>query len=123
MPTVTWTINSIECKIQDQGYQDVVYTVVWEVVAAQDGTTATTFGTQLLQFDPTAPDYQFIPYEELTEQQVIEWVKGAMGPMLTEEKEQQALYLLNQILVPTVETKPLPWAPPEPTPPNPILGE
>lgn len=121
MPTVTWTITSIECKIQDQGYQDVVYTVVWYATAEQDGTTANVFGTQLLQFDPTAPDYQFIPYDELTEPIVIGWVQGAMGPMLVEANEQQAVYLLNQILYPSVENKPLPWAPP--TPPNPILSE
>lgn len=121
MPTVTWTITSIECKIQDQGYQNVVYTVAWNVCAAEGATSTRIPGVQILNFDPSSPGYQFIPYDELTEPTVIGWVQAAMGPMLVEANEQQALYLLDQIINPTVEQKPLPWAPP--TPPNPILSE
>ncbi len=69
-----WSISSLDRTLPD----GMVFTAHWRVSDTQDGFSASTYGT--ISFpakDPKDPD--FIPYDQLTEAQVIQWVKDEMG--------------------------------------------
>ena len=107
--TTTWKIDSLECKIEDQGFSDVVYTIHWRL-HANDGDAATSiYGSQSVSFDPTDPDYEFVPYEDLDEETVIGWLHDSMGVEGVIEREETVTTILDGIMNPVVESKPLPW--------------
>ena len=67
----TWSINSMQHTDADGG----VFLVYWSMVAASDGDpsyTAFDGGKLRLTYDPSSPD--FIPYADLTEDDVLGWV-------------------------------------------------
>ena len=71
---MNFTISQLDRSLPD----GVVFTAHWRVTETQDGFTGSVYGT--ISFpakDPADPD--FIPYDQLTEAQVIQWVKDEMG--------------------------------------------
>ena len=97
---MNWTISQLDRTLPD----GVVYTAHWRVSATDGNFSGSVYGTQsfddLLHLpihlvrqglsqpndlysqsfdakDPSDPD--FIPYDQLTEAQVVQWVKEAMG--------------------------------------------
>ena len=69
--TNTWSINDMQRTDSDGN----VFLVYWSEVSASDGTpsyTASEGGKLRLEGDPTSPD--FIPYADLTENDVLGWV-------------------------------------------------
>ena len=73
--TNTWSINDMQRTDSD----GVVFLVYWSMVAASDGTpsyTATEGGKLRCEGDPTSPD--FIPYADLTENDVLGWVYASL---------------------------------------------
>ena len=69
--TNTWSINDMQRTDSDGN----VFLVYWSMVAASDGTpsySASEGGKLRLEGDPTSPD--FIPYADLTENDVLGWV-------------------------------------------------
>ena len=107
--TKLWKIDSIECKKQDQGFDDVVYTVHWRLYGINGQLSASVYGSQTLTFDPTDPDYVFVPYEELDEQTVLGWVKSSLGEESVSNFELNVDKQIDQLMNPPVETKRLPW--------------
>ena len=49
----------------------------WTVSKTIDGTTASSYGAQ--GFQPEPQEAGFIPFPQVTEAQVIQWVKNSMG--------------------------------------------
>jgi len=73
--TTTWSVNNMTHNDADGG----VILVYWSCVAASDGTpsyTATEGGKLRLEPDPTSPN--FIPYADLTENDVLGWVYASL---------------------------------------------
>ena len=68
--TYTWAVNTLDRELAD-GY---VSTVHYTVNAADDTYSAGAYGSVGLERPET-----LIPYADLTESQVIEWVKAALG--------------------------------------------
>lgn len=67
--TITWKISQLDRQSSD----GLVFTSHWRVVAEEDGYTAETYGSM----GHERAD-EFIPYEDLTEQEVIGWVKAKL---------------------------------------------
>lgn len=69
---VIWSIPSMERHVSD----GVVYTAHWTASLSKDGESASVYGSVGL----SEPDPEnFIEYKDLTEQDVIEWVKNVFG--------------------------------------------
>lgn len=71
---MNWTISQLERSLPD----GVVLTAHWRVSKTDGDASGTVYGT--ISFptkDPADPD--FVPYQNLTEAQVIQWVKDEMG--------------------------------------------
>ena len=77
--TYTWGIASLERNLPG----GEVYTAHWTLLASAEGlegniVNASAYGSVgLPEADPEDPD--FVPYESLTPEVVIEWVKEALG--------------------------------------------
>ena len=70
--TTTWSVNNMTHNDSDGG----VVLVYWSCVAS-DGTYSATEGGKLrCEADPTSPDY--IPYADLTEADVLNWVYASL---------------------------------------------
>jgi hypothetical protein len=99
-PTVTWKIAQLERETSDGFVFTAHYTV-----DAEDGTyRAGAYGSIGFQ----RPD-ALIPYADLTEAQVIEWVKEALGSDKVVEIDQALLNQLDEQRQPTKQAG-LPWA-------------
>lgn len=70
----------MNARIEEDGNQNVIYTVHWTYTAQDDKDpqyTASQIGTYSLQYDPSTP---FIPYadDEAFENVVISWLKDGL---------------------------------------------
>lgn len=109
-----WNIAQIKAYPTFADKTDVVCSVVWKVVA-----TNGEYGSQIQGSIDLPTEYlePFTPYNELTESQVLGWVKDIMGIEQVAQYENGALADLERLIAPPVVTLPLPWplAPASPT--------
>jgi len=112
---ISWIIERLLVKPTEGSLTDVVITADWRCNGSQDSYTGTCYGS--CSFAP--PTDAFTPYDQLTEQQVLDWCY-ANGVDKTAIEANVTLQIQNQINPPVV-VLPLPWAPPAPEPqPEPV---
>ena len=70
--TYNWTIANLEHNVADGG----VIVAHWRVSAEDGEYTASAYGTAGFTPDPTAEG--FVPYDDLTEADVLAWVWGSV---------------------------------------------
>jgi len=105
--TYTWSISQMDAFPEADGKTNVVFNVHWGLIGEEAGFTASTYGIQGVRIDPNAA---FTPYADLTEDQVVEWVKSAMGADQVAVYENSMSQKINNQIVPPVVTPPLPWS-------------
>ena len=114
MPTLSWIIERLLVKPTEGSYTDVVITADWRCNGTETtgtGDTEQTYsGTCYGSCSFAAPTGSFTPYNELTEQQVLDWcyANGVDQAAIEANVSQQ---IENQINPPVVSL-PLPWVPP-----------
>lgn len=74
----TWTIAQLERNTADGG----VVVAHWRATAVDGDYSASSYGTCGFTPDPTAPD--FVPFESLTEADVLAWVYESVDKDATE---------------------------------------
>ena len=105
MTTIKWIIESLLVRKAEGSLTDVVITADWRCNGSQDQYSGTCYGS--CSFAP--PIGEFTPYEDLTEQQVLDWCYEN-GVDKTAIEANVTLQIENQIDPPVV-TLPLPWNP------------
>ena len=78
MATFNWTISTLERELSDGG----VIVAHWRCTASDGDFSASSYGTAGFSQDPEAEG--FIPYEDLTEAQVLGWVWESVDKDATE---------------------------------------
>lgn len=120
--TYLWAVNGMSCYPEHEGHEDVVFNVQWCCNALEDGIGTATYGSTDVTLKPDQP---FTPYDNLTIEQVIGWVKEELGSDKVAEQEAQTLALLEEKKAPPKTVSlPLPWNIPAPAPepiPEPVL--
>ena len=71
-----WNCKTVDVHPQEEGETDVVYNVHWIVTGVDGDYSASCIGTQVV---PLNEGGTFIPFEDLTNDVVVEWTKEAMG--------------------------------------------
>tara|TARA_R110000823_G_scaffold309900_1_gene434500 strand:- start:133 stop:492 length:360 start_codon:yes stop_codon:yes gene_type:complete len=103
--TILWLIERLLVKPTEGTLTDVVITADWRCNGSQDNYSGTCYGS--CSFAP--PSGSFTTYEDLTEQQVLDWC-FANGVDKTAIEANVSLQIENQINPPVVAL-PLPWVP------------
>ena len=105
MITYDWNCKTVDAYIEKEGNADVVYNVHWRVTGISDqldpegnNYSATNIGTQSLDVSEIT---NFIPWDEVTEAEVEEWTKAAMGEERVLSIETNVAASLEQVIKPT----------------------
>jgi hypothetical protein len=110
MITLSWIIERLLVRKVEGTYSDVVITADWRCNGTQDNYSGTCYGSASF----AAPSGSFTPYEDLTEQQVLDWCY-ANGVDQKAIEANVTAQIENQINPPVI-APPLPWVPPVPEP-------
>jgi len=110
MITYKWIFSAFDCKISENGMQNVVTNVHWRYQGTNVNDITQVpkayielYGTQAV---PEPTPEAFIPYPDLDEQQVIGWMEEAMD---VEEMQTNIANQIDAIENPTNITLPAPW--------------
>lgn len=103
---ITWVIESMQCKPQEGQYTDVVITAYWRCNGV-DNTNPDFTGTIYGSCSFPTPGDPFTPYDQLTQDQVLQWCwdNGVNKGEIEAGVDQQ---IQAQVNPPTVQL-PLPW--------------
>jgi hypothetical protein len=77
--TTTWTISQLDRHLPDGG----VIVAHWRATSVDGDFSASIYGTASFSPDPDAPG--FIPYDDLTEEDVLVWVWTEVDKDATED--------------------------------------
>ena len=108
MTTYNWTITNLYTKTVD-GLQDYVVTAMFEVEGVDGEFFYTVNGSQMFT---VKEGVEFVPYANLTEELVVEWIKEELGeeglPPITNYIDEQIESQKNPSVEPVIT--PLPWS-------------
>ena len=123
MTTYNWNCRTVDCYQEQDNEADVVYNVHFIVTGTSDQTdpqgvpwTATNIGTQTLD---TSQITDFIPFDQLTNDEIVAWTKGAMGDEYVAAIEKSIQDQIDYLITPTSVTLTIG----DPTPPAPVIEE
>ena len=104
MITYKWTFSAFDCRVDEDGMQDVVTTVHWRYNGTnEDGISAEIYGAQSV---PTPNPEAFTPYPDLSEEQVIGWMEETMD---VEAMQLNIAEQIELIINPIIVTLPPPF--------------
>lgn len=108
MTTYDWNCKTVDCYPEQNNEADVVYNVHWIVTGTSDqlnpegiAYSATNIGTQSLD---TSQITEFIPFDQLTNDEVVAWTKGAMGDEQVAQIESSIQNQIDSLITPTSVT-------------------
>jgi len=100
---INWIISSLECKTSENGLSKVVSRIQWRCEALtiyeeKEYITEVYGPADMLPPDPN----NFIPYESLTKEQVVQWLTDTMGESVVQEIYSRLQNNLNEQINPTI---------------------
>jgi hypothetical protein len=105
--TNTWAVIQMDAYPEANGESDVVFNVHWTLTATDGTYQGYVYGSVGVTYTAGSP---YTPYADLTQDQVVGWVKEALGAEQVASYEANvATQIENQINPPAV-TPPLPWS-------------
>ena len=106
--TYEWNCKTVDVHPTEGSETDVVYNVHWIVTGVSDeldsdgnAYQSDIIGTQTVPLDPES---EFIPFDELTNEIVVEWTKDAMGEEQVKAIESGVKESINKKINPTSVT-------------------
>ena len=108
MVNYDWNCKTVDCYIEEEGDADVVYNVHWivtgtssEVDSEGNPYLATNIGTQVLNTDDIT---DFIPFDDVTNAEVVAWTQTAMGEEQVTSIEANIAASIDLLINPTTIT-------------------
>ena len=120
--TYTWKITGLKTKNITEDKQNAVVQTYWQKIGIdENGNEGTFSGATPFTVDPTDDSGPFIPFEQLTEKDVIAWIQTVVVGQYEEHVNGQIQKQINEKINPVTEAN-LPWVP-ENTVPQPVSTE
>jgi hypothetical protein len=104
----TWRIEQLTTKPTIDGNQDVVVMASWRIIGLDGTHTASVYGSSAFT-SPTPGSTEYIPYSELTEDIIIQWVKASLGEAMVTDLEASVDSQIADQVTPKQQNLPLPW--------------
>jgi hypothetical protein len=101
MITYDWNCKTVDVHPQEDEQTDVVYNVHWIVTGTDGDYSSNAIGTQIV---PLSEGSAFIPFEDLTNEIVVEWTKEAMGEETVASIETSIANQIQDLITPTSVT-------------------
>jgi hypothetical protein len=121
--TYTWAITSLK-KTTDGSVDNFVVQSTWTCTGTdEDGDSGVFNGATPFPLDSLDP-VTFIPYEDLTEADVLGWIEAVVVGSYKDHVDEQINKQIALIKDPVVEVPngDFPWDPNQPTPPTPPVS-
>jgi hypothetical protein len=122
--TYTWKIKSLK-KTNGTNINDVIVGTQWELKGTdEDGDSGVFNGATPFEMSKVDPE-NFVSYENLTEEMVLDWIKAVVVGHYWDHVEAQIVRQIGLSKNPEVEVDSagLPWAPQNPDPAPSSTGE
>jgi len=74
--TYNWNVEQMDTYPEKDGLTDVVFKVHWTLVGTEENYRGSVYGTVLVTLDEESI---YTPYNELTQEQVVGWIKESLG--------------------------------------------
>jgi hypothetical protein len=105
--TYTWHVKNLVYAPSSNNQENVVTQIQWLVNATDgNGNSASNFGTQSIPFNASNA---FIPFKNLTEAEVLNWLTNAMGTEAISNIQAGLDFQINSQVNPVSKIG-LPWA-------------
>lgn len=104
--TNTWAVQQMDAYPEYEGNADVVFTVHWTLNGTDGEHVGSVYGSAGLTLDPEAT---YVPYADLTKEQVVGWVHAALGEEVVTGYEANVAQQIADQIDPPVVTPQLPW--------------
>tara|TARA_R100001463_G_scaffold56084_1_gene107972 strand:+ start:3914 stop:4255 length:342 start_codon:yes stop_codon:yes gene_type:complete len=108
MITYNWNCKTVDCYVETEGESDVVYNVHWIVTGVSDtldpegnAYTSQNIGTQALNIEDIT---DFIPFDQLTNEEIVAWTKTAMGEEKVTSIEERIAAAIELLITPVSVT-------------------
>lgn len=101
-----WIITDLDSYPESDGHQNVVYNVHWSRVATYGSYVSTVYGVKNILFNLNG---SFIPYNNLTEEQVINWLESSIDIDKISEIDSELDKKISEQINPSSLTLQLPW--------------
>jgi len=102
--TYDWNCKTVDAYPLVGENTNIIYNVHWRVTAVSDQVDSegnafevSAIGTQVLNTEDTA---EFIPFDQLTNDQVVQWVKSAMGEESVNNLESGLQFQIDSLITP-----------------------
>jgi hypothetical protein len=105
-----WSIISMQCYPQHEGQDNVVFKVYFKITKLVTENEIPYLGLFNESVEiPFADSEAYTPYNELTEEQVIGWVKTALGEATVSLYESKVDEQIERMTKPSTVSPPVPW--------------
>jgi hypothetical protein len=108
MVNYNWNCKTVDAYVEQDNESDVVYNVHWIVTGTSDTVdpqgnayNATNIGTQTLD---TSVITDFIPFDQVTNEEVVAWTQAAMGEDQVAQIEANIANQIELLITPTTIT-------------------
>jgi hypothetical protein len=107
MITYNWNVVQMDAYPEKDGLTDVVFQVHWTLIGTEETYSGMVYGSVNVTLDEGST---YTPYNELTQEQVVGWVKDSLGEEQVASLEANIATQIQNKINPPVVTPPLPWA-------------
>lgn len=109
--TYTWEITGLKTQNVNTDKQNAVVQTYWKKIGTdENGNKGVFSGGTPFTVDPNDDSGPFIPFEQLTEEDVINWIKTVVVGEFEKHVNEQIRKQIDLMINPIVE-KNLPWKP------------
>lgn len=107
---LNWNISKLECKTSENGLINIIHKIHWSCIATSSSNdilySTEVYGSTIL----SSPDpNNFVSYESVTKEKVVEWLLEALGEKPLQEITAQLQSNLNEQINPSIVSLNLPW--------------
>lgn len=106
--TYTWNIVQLETYPSLDGKVDALCTVHWRLAGQEGDVLVELAGATGL--NQTSTEEDFIPYEDLTKEMVVQWVKDTLGESAVDDIEAAIAGEIQHRTAPKVVPREVPWS-------------